>query len=195
MGAASSLRNSSLRRPAKYHAAKPPAINTKPIRIGAILGGRRLGRATGDWVVGPVTWARRKRGVEGTRIMRVGAAGHHHHSERRRAPTFACSATQNGFSSDGSQNPAGLARVFCSICRNCLTGRVQNPILSPGGISSSDPGHHAAPNLPQAQSWWSAKPEHAFGRTAWSLARVVSVPADAPAFDEPTRGHRLLGNR
>jgi len=32
------------------------------IRNGAILVGRRLGRAIGDWVVGPVTWARRKEG-------------------------------------------------------------------------------------------------------------------------------------
>src|SRR5215217_5080592 len=62
MGAASSLLNTSLRRPVKYHAAKPPTIRTTTARAGAIRGGCRLGRVTGDSVVGPVTWARRKRG-------------------------------------------------------------------------------------------------------------------------------------
>src|SRR5215211_1993186 len=74
MGAASSLLNTSLRRPVKYHATKLPTIRITTARAGAIRGGCRLGRVTGDSVVGPVTWARRKRGFEGTRIM-VSATG------------------------------------------------------------------------------------------------------------------------
>src|SRR3954453_3520406 len=63
IGAASSLLNASRRRPLKYQAARPPTTMTRRARAGAIWGGRLLGRAIGDSIVGLVTWARTVRGA------------------------------------------------------------------------------------------------------------------------------------
>ena len=125
MGAASSLLNSSRRRPAKYHAAKPPAIRTTGIRIGAILGGRRLGRATGDSVVGPVTWARRKGVIRGYKDNAAQERGHGPSVGSKASASFCIFCSSVPFS-------PGLRVRFCKNVRNLLRN-MQNMLDSAFG--------------------------------------------------------------